>query len=111
MKLSQLHKGVNVGKVTKVSLNKDQKVEVKAILYDDYASYAKLNNFLFKNLEYLLQEIANVGINCNGCKYWCYKSTETKNSNKIWRFRNQPSVEKIHFGTVFQVEDSTASSV
>ena len=39
---SQLtYKGVNIGKVTNVKLNEKQQVEVKAIIYNDFASFAK----------------------------------------------------------------------
>ena len=57
-KLSQLtYKGVNVGKVTKFRLNEKQQVEVKAIIYDDFDSFAKAGTvFYLKNLESLFKK-------------------------------------------------------
>ena len=110
---SQLtYKGVNVGKVTKVSLNKDQKVEVKAIIYDDYASFAKEGTIYYlKKPRISLQEIANAGSTVMAVNIGVIKSTSANTQTKFDGLKDQPSVEKSHFGTVFQVEDSTASSV
>ena len=110
---SQLtYKGVNVGKVTKVSLNKDQKVEVKAIIYDDYASFAKEGTtYYLKKPRISLQEIANAGSTVMAVNIGVIKSTSANTQTKFDGLKDQPSVEKSHFGTVFQVEDSTASSV
>ena len=110
---SQLtYKGVNVGKVTKVSLNKDQSVEVKAIIYDDYASFAKAGTvYYLKKPRISLQEIANVGSTVMAVNIGVIKSTDSKIQTRFEGLEEQPSVEKSHFGTTFQVEDSTASSV
>lgn len=110
---SQLtYKGVNVGKVTKVSLNKNQKVEVKAILYDDYTSFAKEGTIYYlKKPRISLQEIANVGSTVMAVNIGVIKSTNSNVQTKFVGLKDQPSIEKSHFGTVFQLEDSTASSV
>jgi paraquat-inducible protein B len=110
---SQLtYKGVNVGKVTKVSLNENQKVEVKAILYENYASFAKKGTLYYlKKPRISLQEIANVGSAVMAVNIGVIKSTNSKIQTRFEGLEDQPSVEKSHFGTVFQVEDSTASSV
>jgi paraquat-inducible protein B len=110
---SQLtYKGVNVGKVTKISLNKDQKVEVKAILYDDYNSFAKEGTIYYlKKPRISLQEIANVGSTVMAVNIGVVKSTNSNVQRKFEGLNDQPSVEKSQFGTVFKIEDSTASSV
>ncbi|NCB13185.1 MAG: MCE family protein, partial [Erysipelotrichia bacterium] len=110
---SQLtYKGVNVGKVTKISLNKDQSVEVKAILYDDYASFAKEGTvYYLKKPRISLQEIANVGSAVMAVNIGVIKSTSSKIQTRFEGLEDQPSVEKSHLGIVFQVEDNTASSV
>lgn len=110
---SQLtYKGVNVGKVTKVSLNKKQQVEVKAILYDDYASFAKEGTvYYLKKPRISLQEIANVGSTIMAVNIGVIKSTKENIETRFTGLAEQPSVDKSYFGTVFKVEDSTASSV
>ncbi|MDZ7819301.1 MAG: MlaD family protein [Aliarcobacter sp.] len=110
---SQLtYKGVNVGKVTKVSLNKKQEVEVKAILYDDYSSFAKEGTvYYLKKPRISLQEIANAGSTVMAVNIGVIKSTSSNTQTKFEGLEDQPSVDKSHFGVVFKVEDSTASSV
>jgi paraquat-inducible protein B len=110
---SQLtYKGVNVGKVTKVSLNKKQQVEVKAILYDDYASFAKEGTvYYLKKPRISLQEIANAGSTVMAVNIGVIKSSSQNIETKFKGLSDQPSVDKSYFGTVFKVEDSTASSV
>lgn len=110
---SQLtYKGVNVGKVTKVSLDKNQKVEVKAILYDDYASFSKEGTIYYlKKPRISLQEIANAGSTVMAVNIGVIKSISSNIQTKFDGLEDQPSVDKSHFGMVFKVEDSTASSV
>jgi paraquat-inducible protein B len=110
---SQLtYKGVNVGKVTKVTLNKKQQVEVKAILYDDYKSYAKEGTaYYLKKPRISLQEIANAGSTIMAVNIGIIKSSNPNIQTKFEGLENQPSLDKSHFGTVFKVEDPTASSV
>jgi len=113
---SQLtYKGVNVGKVTKVSLNKKGKVEVKALIYNDYNSIAKEGTvFFLKKPRISLQEIANVGSTVMAVNIGIIKNTN--NVNKAYKTKfigkdSQPSINHSHYGTIFKVEDSTASSV
>ena len=110
---SQLtYKGVNVGKVTKVSLDKNQKVEVKAILYDDYISFSKEGTIYYlKKPRISLQEIANAGSTVMAVNIGVIKSISSNIQTKFDGLEDQPSVDKSHFGMVFKVEDSTASSV
>jgi len=105
-------KGVNVGKVTKVSLNSKQQVEVNALIYDDYASFAKEGTvYYLKKPRISLQEIANAGSTVMAVNIGVVKSDNPNVQTKFEGLDGQPSVEKSHFGTVFKVEDITASSV
>ena len=110
---SQLtYKGVNVGKVTKVRLNEKQQVEVKAIIYDDFDSFAKAGTvFYLKKPRISLQEIANAGSTVMAVNIGVIKSENQALQTRFDGLETQPSVDKSHFGTVFKVEDITASSV
>jgi paraquat-inducible protein B len=110
---SQLtYKGVNIGKVTNVSLNEKQQVVVKALIYDDFASFAKEGTiFYLKKPRISFQEIANAGSTVMAVNIGVIKSDNAKYQTKFEGLENQPSVEKSYFGTVFKVEDPTASSV
>uniref|UniRef100_UPI0040485201 MlaD family protein n=1 Tax=Aliarcobacter sp. TaxID=2321116 RepID=UPI0040485201 len=110
---SQLtYKGVNVGKVTSVTLNSKQQVEVKAIFYDDYEPYAKEGTvFYLKKPRISFQEIANVGSTVMAVNIGIIKSNSKKNQTKFEGIDEQPSLDNSHLGTVFKVEDATASSV
>lgn len=110
---SQLtYKGVNVGKVTDVKLNQKQQVEVKALIYDDFASIAKEGTiFYLKKPRISLQEIANAGSTLMAVNIGVIKSSSQNLQTKFQGLENQPSVENSHFGTVFKIEDATASSV
>ncbi|AXX95585.1 MlaD family protein [Arcobacter ellisii] len=110
---SQLtYKGVNVGKVKKISLNENQKVEVQALIYDDYSSFAKEGTvYYLKKPRISLQEIANAGSTVMAVNIGVIKSESLNRQTKFVGLENQPSVEKSQFGTVFKVEDVTASSV
>ena len=110
---SQLtYKGVNVGKVTNVRLNEKQQVEVKALIYSDFASFAKEGTvYYLKKPRISLQEIANAGSTVMAVNIGVIKSESPTVQTKFEGLSGQPSVESSHFGTVFKVEDITASSV
>ncbi|MGE4462013.1 MAG: MlaD family protein [Arcobacter sp.] len=110
---SQLtYKGVNVGKVKKISLNEKQKVEVQALIYDDYSSFTKEGTvYYLKKPRISLQEIANAGSTVMAVNIGVIKSESLNKQTKFVGLETQPSVEKSQFGTVFKVEDLTASSV
>lgn len=110
---SQLtYKGVNVGKVTNVRLNEKQKVEVKALIYDDFASFAKEGTvYYLKKPKISLQEVSNVGSTIMAVNIGVIKSENTNYQTRFQGVENQPSLDKSHFGTVFKIEDATASSV
>jgi paraquat-inducible protein B len=110
---SQLtYKGVNIGKVTNVKLNEKQQVEVKAIIYNDFASFAKEGTvFYLKKPRISFQEIANAGSTIMAVNIGVIKSDNEALQTKFIGLDGQPSVETSHFGTVFKVEDPTASSV
>ena len=110
---SQLtYKGVNVGKVTNVRLNEKQQVEVKALIYSDFASFAKEETvYYLKKPRISLQEVANAGSTVMAVNIGVIKSDNQVVQTKFEGLSGQPSVETSHFGTVFKVEDITASSV
>jgi paraquat-inducible protein B len=108
---SLTYKGVNIGKVTDVKLTSKHKVEVKAIIYDDYDSFAKEGTIFFlKKPRISLQEVANVGSTVMAVNIGVIKG-EGKYKNQFVGYETQPSITKSHFGTIFKVYDSTASSV
>lgn len=110
---SQLtYKGVNVGKVTNVRLNEKQQVEVKALIYSDFASFAKAGTvYYLKKPRISLQEVANAGSTIMAVNIGVIKSDNQIVQTKFEGLEGQPSVDKSHFGTVFKVDDITASSV
>ena len=110
---SQLtYKGVNVGKVTNVRLNENQQVEVNALIYSDFASFAKAGTvYYLKKPRISLQEVANAGSAIMAVNIGVIKSDNQVVQTKFEGLEGQPSVEKSHFGTVFKVDDITASSV
>ena len=110
---SQLtYKGVNVGKVTNVRLNENQQVEVNALIYSDFASFAKAGTvYYLKKPRISLQEVANAGSSIMAVNIGVIKSDNQIIQTKFEGLEGQPSVEKSHFGTVFKVDDITASSV
>jgi paraquat-inducible protein B len=58
-----------------------------------------------------LQEIANAGSTIMAVNIGIIKSSNPNIQTKFEGLENQPSLDKSHFGTVFKVEDPTASSV
>ncbi|MDX9961785.1 MAG: MlaD family protein [Aliarcobacter sp.] len=110
---SQLtYKGVNVGKVTDVKLNANQQVEVKALIYDDFNSFAKEDTiFYLKKPKISLQEVSNIGSTVMAVNIGVIKSSKQSKQTKFTGLNEQPSVDNSHFGTIFKIEDPTASSV
>ena len=110
---SQLtYKGVNVGKVTDVKLNDKEQVEVKALIYDDFDSFAKEETIYYlKKPKITLQEITNVGATIMAVNIGVIKSLKQNHQTKFQGLDEQPSVDTSHFGTIFKIEDPTASSV
>lgn len=110
---SQLtYKGVNVGKVTNIRLNEKQQVEVNALIYNDFTSFSKVGTIYYlKKPRISLQEVANAGSTVMAVNIGVIKSENPTIQTKFEGLEGQPSVENSHFGTVFKVEDITASSV
>ncbi|WP_228131139.1 MlaD family protein [Aliarcobacter lanthieri] len=105
------YKGVNIGKVKKVSLNKNRQVEVEAIIYDDFSNFAKDGTmFYLKKPRISLQEVANLGATVMGVNIGVIKG-EGKFKRVFTGFDQEPSVDYSHLGTIFKVEDKTVSSV
>lgn len=110
---SQLtYKGVNIGKVTNIELNEKKQVEVEALIYDDFESFAKEGTvFYLKKPRISLQEVANAGSVLMAVNIGIIKGTSQNPQTRFQGLETQPSIEKSHLGTVFKVEDATASSV
>jgi len=109
-----VYKGANIGKVKKISLNKNQKVEVEAIIEKDFKEFAKEGTiFYLKKPRISFQEIANAGSTIMAVNIGVIKSDNIKNGLPQTGFNGldkEPSVNS-HFGTIIRVEDKTASSV
>ena len=109
-----VYKGANIGKVKKISLNKNQKVEVEAIIEKDFKEFAKEGTiFYLKKPRISFQEIANAGSTIMAVNIGVIKSDNIKNGLPQTGFNGldkEPSVSS-HFGTIIRVEDKTASSV
>ncbi|MBP7769686.1 MAG: MCE family protein [Aliarcobacter sp.] len=110
---SQLtYKGVNVGKVTDVKLNEKQQVEVKALIYDDFDSFTKEETIYYlKKPKITLQEIANIGSTVMAVNIGVIKSSNANRQTNFKGLDEQPFVDNSHFGTIFKIEDPTASSI
>ena len=106
------YKGVNIGKVKKVTLNKNNKVVVEALIQSDFASFAKEGTvFYLKKPRISLQEIANAGSSITAVNIGVIKSENGTFKRSFSGFDKEPSLDNSHFGTTFRVEDKTASSV
>ena len=105
------YKGVNIGKVKKVRLNKNSQVEVDAIIYDDFSNFSKNGTtFYLKKPRISLQEVANLGATIMAVDIGVIKG-EGEFKRVFTGLNEEPSLPHSHFGTVFKVEDKTASSV
>ena len=106
-----VYKGANIGKVKKISLNKNQKVEVKVIIDKDFKEFAKDETiFYLKKPRISLQEVANVGSTVMAVNIGVIKSQNGEYQTKFIGSDKEPSVNS-HLGTIIKVEDKTASSV
>lgn len=106
------YKGVNIGKVKKISLNKNQQIEVNALIYDDFSSFAKEGTvFYLKKPRISFQEVANIGSTIMAVNIGVVKSTSQHPQTVFKGSVEQDSFTNSHFGTVYKVEDATASSV
>ncbi|QKF72904.1 paraquat-inducible protein B [Aliarcobacter faecis] len=109
-----VYKGANIGKVKKISLNKNQKVEVKAIIDRDFNEFAKEGTIYYlKKPRISLQEVANVGSTIMAVNIGVIKNDKNEKSGYQTSFigsDKEPAVNS-HFGTIIKVEDKTASSV
>ncbi|MBU3013855.1 MCE family protein [Poseidonibacter lekithochrous] len=109
---SQLtYKGVKVGKVTKVSLNSNQKVLVTAQIFEDYNSFTKEGTiFYLKKPKISFQEISNIGSTVMAVNIGVIKSKKGKYQTKFKGFDTLPSIDKSYHGTIFKVYSTNASS-
>src|SRR5574344_1323201 len=109
-----VYKGANIGKVKKISLNKNQKVEVEAIIEKDFKEITKEGTNCYRKQKRInFQEISNAGSTIMAVNIGVIKSDSIKNGLPQTGFNGldkEPSVNS-HFGTIIRVEDKTASSV
>ena len=106
-----VYKGANIGKVKKISLNKNQKVEVKAIIEKDFLEFAKVGTqFYLKKPRISLQEVANLGSTVMAVNIGVIKANEGEYQTRFAGSDKEPSINS-HLGTIIKVEDKTASSV
>lgn len=103
---SQLtYKGVKIGKVTNVDLDKNHKVVVKAQIYKDYDDFAKKGTvFYLKKPRISFQEIANAGATVMAVNIGVVKSNSKSFTNKFNGYATMPSLEKTQFGNIYTVE-------
>lgn len=106
-----VYKGASIGKVKKISLNKNQKVEVKAIIEKDFIEFAKVGTqFYLKKPRISLQEVANVGSTIMAVNIGVIKANEGEYQTRFIGSDKEPSINS-YLGTIIKVEDKTASSV
>ncbi|WP_228286240.1 MlaD family protein [Arcobacter vandammei] len=106
-----VYKGANIGKVKKISLNKNQKVEVKVIIDRDFGDFAKEGTiFYLKKPRISLQEVANVGSTLMAVNIGVIKNDRSEYQTRFIGSDKEPSVSS-DIGTIIKVEDKTASSV
>ena len=106
-----VYKGANIGKVKKISLNKNQKIEVKAIIEKDFKEFAKDGTlFYLKKPRISLQEIANAGSTIMAVNIGVIKSEKSDYQSRFIGSDKEPSIDS-HFGSIIKVIDKTASSV
>lgn len=110
---SQLtYKGVNIGKVSNIKLKNSGKIEVTALIYDNYKSFSKKGTiFYLKKPIISLQEIKNVGSAIMAVNIGIIKSNSKKEVKNFIGYDKRPSVAVSHFGTIFKVIDKTVSNV
>ncbi|QNM89716.1 MCE family protein [Aliarcobacter cryaerophilus] len=105
------YKGANIGKVRKIRLNKNNQVEIDAIIFSDFLNFSKKGTvFYLKKPRISLQEVANLGAAVMGVDIGVIKG-EGEFKRVFTGLNEEPSLPHSHFGTVFKVEDKTASSV
>ena len=106
------YKGVNIGKVRKISLNKNQKIEVDALIFDDFKGFAKEGTiFYLKKPRISFQEIANAGSTMMAVNIGVLKGSGAGMQTTFKGFDKEPSIDSAELGNIIRVEDKTASSV
>lgn len=106
------YKGVNIGKVRKISLNKNQKIEIDALIFDDFKGFAKEGTiFYLKKPRISFQEIANAGSTMMAVNIGVLKGSGAGMQTTFKGFDKEPSIDSAELGNIIRVEDKTASSV
>lgn len=109
---SQLtYKGVKIGKVTNISLNKEQKAVVKAQIYDDYEKFAKKGVIYYlKKPVISLQQVSDVGSTVMAVNIGVVTSkAKDVFANSFVGFDELPAIDKTPEGTTFKVNSIHAS--
>lgn len=105
------YKGVNIGKVTDISLNRQNKVVVKAIIFNNYGNFAREGSaFYLKKPEVSLAKIENLGANLLPVNIGVLKGSG-KFKSKFIGYDSFDLITRSQRGIVFKVEDKFASSI
>lgn len=106
-----IFKGVKIGKVTNISLNKQQKAVVKAQIFKDYEKFAKKGTiFYLKKPVISLQQVSDVGSALMAVNIGV-ETSKAKNifKNSFAGFDKLPPIDKTHKGITFKVNSIHAS--
>ncbi|MFA9374336.1 MAG: MlaD family protein, partial [Poseidonibacter sp.] len=105
------YKGVNIGKVTNISLLKNQKVKVDALIFDDYNSIAKKGTiFYLKKPIVSLDKIENIGSAIMAVDIGVIKSSNKKIQKEFIGLSKKPAFSNLDKGILLKVHSYHASS-
>ncbi len=105
------YKGVNIGKVVDMKLLRSKKVEVEALIYDNYDFFAKEGSIFFlKKPKISLQEVSNLGSTVMAVNIGVIKG-DGKYKHRFKGYDSKPVFANYKEGSIFKIEDKTASSV
>lgn len=111
-RFSQLtYKGVNIGKVTKISLSPDKKVVVSVQIYNDYDAFAKIGTIYYlKKPKISLQQVENAGASVLPVDIGVIKSDAKEFQSRFVGLDSLSMVERLPSGNIYKVISKHASS-
>ena len=105
------YKGVNVGKVTKISLLKNNTVKVDALIFNDYKSFAKKGTiFYLKKPLISMDKIENIGAAIMAVNIGVIKSSNKKVQKNFIGKDSKPVYSNLSNGVFLKIEAFHASS-
>ncbi len=105
------YKGVSIGKVIDMKLLKSQKIKVKAIINENYNSFARDGTIFFlKKPKISLNEVSNVGSTVMAVNIGVIKGNG-KHKRRFKGYDKKPLFANLKDGRIFKIEDKTASSI